>query len=132
MDNALFEELLASVAEMKEIERGERAPAREFGTRPEDVQAIRAKTGLSQDNFAMVIGVKVSTLRSWEQGQRVPAGPARMLLRALSRKPREVVEAIGIVELPPAPKRYVRTASKSTPMRVQEPRAAYRAKRKAR
>jgi putative transcriptional regulator len=55
-----------------------------------DAAAIRAKTGLSQSNFAKQIGVSVATLRNWEQGRRVPDGPAQVLLRMLNEDPRIV------------------------------------------
>jgi putative transcriptional regulator len=50
-----------------------------------DAAAIRVKTGLTQINFAQQIGVSVATLRNWEQGRRVPDGPARVLLALLSK-----------------------------------------------
>jgi putative transcriptional regulator len=52
-----------------------------------DAAAIRAKTGLSQINFAQQIGVSVATLRNWEQGRRVPDGPAQVLLSLLNKDP---------------------------------------------
>jgi putative transcriptional regulator len=52
-----------------------------------DAAAIRAKTGLSQLNFSKQIGVSVATLRNWEQGRRVPDGPAQVLLRMLNQDP---------------------------------------------
>ena len=52
-----------------------------------DSAAIRAKTGLSQANFAKQIGVSVATLRNWDQGRRVPDGPAQVLLRMLNQDP---------------------------------------------
>jgi putative transcriptional regulator len=52
-----------------------------------DATAIRAKTGLSQVNFAQQIGVSVATLRNWEQGRRVPDGPAQVLLSLLNKDP---------------------------------------------
>ena len=48
-----------------------------------DVATIRRKTGLSQNKFADLIGVKPATLRNWEQGRRNPTGPAQALLRIL-------------------------------------------------
>ena len=47
--------------------------------------AIRAKTGLSQDRFARAFQISPYTLRNWEQGRRVPEGPARALLLAIDR-----------------------------------------------
>jgi putative transcriptional regulator len=52
-----------------------------------DAAAIRARTGLSQLNFSKQIGVSVATLRNWEQGRRVPDGPAQVLLRMLNQDP---------------------------------------------
>ena len=52
-----------------------------------DVQAIRARTGLSQAEFAKSIGVKKSTLLNWEQQRRSPDGPARVLLALIDRDP---------------------------------------------
>jgi putative transcriptional regulator len=52
-----------------------------------DVQAIRARTGLSQADFARSIGVKKSTLLNWEQRRRSPEGPARVLLALIDRDP---------------------------------------------
>ena len=63
-----------------------------------DVARIRKRTGLSQPNFADRIGVSVSTLRNWEQGRRVPEGPARVLLGMLDRNPGIVAEVLGVAE----------------------------------
>jgi putative transcriptional regulator len=52
-----------------------------------DVQAIRARTGLSQVEFAKSIGVKKSTLLNWEQRRRSPEGPARVLLALIDKDP---------------------------------------------
>ena len=55
-----------------------------------DVQAIRARTGLSQSEFARSIGVKKGTLLNWEQRRRSPEGPARVLLALIDRDPQIV------------------------------------------
>ncbi len=52
-----------------------------------DVKAIRARTGLSQAQFARSIGVKKATLVNWEQNRRRPQGPARVLLALIARDP---------------------------------------------
>lgn len=62
--------------------------------RPVDVAAIRAKTGLSQDRFAKAFQISPHTLRNWEQGRRVPEGPARALLMAIDRDPQAVMRAL--------------------------------------
>lgn len=55
-----------------------------------DVQAIRARTGLSQAEFAKSIGVKKATLLNWEQHRRSPEGPARVLLALIDKDPKIV------------------------------------------
>ncbi|MEE4349563.1 MAG: helix-turn-helix domain-containing protein [Pacificimonas sp.] len=52
-----------------------------------DVTAIRARTGLSQGQFAKSIGVARGTLINWEHGRRRPAGPARVLLAMIAKQP---------------------------------------------
>jgi putative transcriptional regulator len=61
---------------------------RTFTFRPADVKTVRVKLGKLQSEFALMIGVSVATLRNWEQGRRVPEGPALALLRVASHNPR--------------------------------------------
>ncbi len=60
-----------------------------------DVPAIRARTGLSQAEFARSIGVKKATLRNWEQQRRRPDGPARVLLALIDKDPGIVQRVLG-------------------------------------
>lgn len=60
-----------------------------------DVQAIRARTGLSQTEFARSIGVKKGTLLNWEQRRRSPEGPARVLLALIEKDPRIVQRTLA-------------------------------------
>ncbi|MGB5817767.1 MAG: NadS family protein [Thermoanaerobaculia bacterium] len=89
-----FEELVRSVKQAGRIKRGQLAPSRRFEFEPEDVRSIRQEIGLSQSEFALLIGVSVSTLQNWEQGRRRPEGPARALLRIAATKPRALLEAL--------------------------------------
>jgi putative transcriptional regulator len=59
-----------------------------------DIAAIRKKTGLSQADFARRISVPLAQIRNWEQGRRLPQGPARVLLALLDRNPRIVEETL--------------------------------------
>ncbi len=61
---------------------------------PLDVAAIRAKTGLSQVRFARTFQISAHTVRNWEQGRRVPEGPARALLLAIDRDPEALMRAL--------------------------------------
>ena len=54
----------------------------------------RAGTGLSQAQFAKLIGVSLRTLQEWEQGRKRPSGPAAALLRIVARDP-DVVGALN-------------------------------------
>lgn len=47
----------------------------------------RLKSGLSQAEFATVLGVSKRTLEQWEQGRRKPSGAANTLLRIAERHP---------------------------------------------
>jgi len=43
--------------------------------------------GMSQSEFARLLGVSIRTLQDWEQGRREPSGAARMLLRIAVQSP---------------------------------------------
>ena len=57
------------------------------------VAETRARVGLSQVDFARLLGVSVRTLQEWEQGRRAPSGPARMLLMIAYKNPSALLEA---------------------------------------
>ena len=57
------------------------------------VAGTRGKLGLSQAEFAKLLGISVRTLHHWEQGTRTPTGAARVLLRVASRHPEVVLES---------------------------------------
>ena len=89
-----FEALLTSVRQAGRIQRGEARAARRTTYRPADVKAVRAALGQTQEGFAAMIGVSVATLRNWEQGRRMPEGPALALLRVAAAEPRAVARAL--------------------------------------
>jgi len=84
-----FEQIEARLHEAIAWAKGENVEARvHIGV---DVPAIRAKTGLTQEEFANRLMVSIKTIRNWEQGRRVPDGAARALLRAVDRGPAVVM-----------------------------------------
>jgi putative transcriptional regulator len=88
-------EIIQGLKEIKAWKRGE-AKLKTFTVelpRAADVPAIRKELGLSQDQFALFMGVSVSTLRNWEQERREPQGPARSLLLVAAKQPQAVREA---------------------------------------
>jgi putative transcriptional regulator len=54
--------------------------------------------GLTQEKFAALIQVDLSTLRNWEQGRREPTGPAKALIRAITNDPKHVLKALEVGE----------------------------------
>ena len=54
----------------------------------------RKQTGLSQSQFAALLGVSVRTLQGWEQGRKQPSGAARTLL-AIARTNPQVILAVA-------------------------------------
>ncbi len=54
---------------------------------PEEIQAIRARTKLSQAVFARLLNVSLSSVRQWEQGKRRPTGSTKVLLDLLNKSP---------------------------------------------
>jgi putative transcriptional regulator len=56
---------------------------------------IRARTKLTQAEFAARIGVPIETVRNWEQGKRSPRGPARSLLKVIDRSPELAFAALA-------------------------------------
>ncbi|MCJ7814798.1 MAG: helix-turn-helix domain-containing protein, partial [Xanthomonadales bacterium] len=65
---------------------------------------IRLNSGLSQADFAAVLGVSKRTLEQWEQGLREPSGAARTLLRIAEKHPEvllEVAASSGKINLTP-------------------------------
>ena len=78
-----------------------------FPDRGEIVAALRARFGLSQTDFAALLGISVGTLRNWEQRRRRPDGPAKILLRVAAIHP----EALLSVAKRPTRQRAHRSAA---------------------
>lgn len=90
-----FAALVKSVKQAGKIRRGSMKPSRTIEFRPADIRGIRTKLKLSQGDFALMIGVSVATLQNWEQGRRVPEGPARALLKVAAENPKAVIDALS-------------------------------------
>lgn len=83
----LGEKLLESVRQMK---RGE--AARVTHVTISAARAARQRMELSQSDFAELMGVSVRTLQEWEQGRRIPHGPAMQLLKVATKHPEVLLD----------------------------------------
>ena len=95
MKDAQFDELVLGIRQAGKIRRGETPASRRFEFEAVDIREIRKTLGLSQSEFALLIGISVGTLRNWEQGRRRPEGPARALLRIAATHPEAVLDALS-------------------------------------
>jgi len=59
------------------------------------VRELRRRARLTQLEFASRLGVPVETIRNWEQGKRMPRGPARALLAVIAHAPETVFAALA-------------------------------------
>jgi len=89
-----FEKLVSSLRKDGEIKPNRMKPSRVFEIELPQIKTIREQLRVSQNDFAMMIGVSVRTLQNWEQGRRTPEGPAKALLRVASRNPQAVLDAL--------------------------------------
>ena len=92
--NERFESIRKGGEEAIEWKKGKKTGARVRKYTAMDVAHIRKKTGLSQKEFSGVFLIPLSTLRQWEQGKRVPQGPAQALLRIIDKDAEAAVEAL--------------------------------------
>lgn len=82
----LAAELLQSIKEMK---------GRKTHVVFSPASEARQKTGLSQSQFAALLGVSVRTLQGWEQGRKQPSGAARTLLTIAQNNPKALLDVAG-------------------------------------
>lgn len=80
---------------MKAIREGKLKPARVTKLTSDHPRVVRTQLGMTQEAFARMLGVPVSTLRNWEQGTREPAGAAKALLRVAAKHPNIVRRALA-------------------------------------
>jgi DNA-binding transcriptional regulator YiaG len=60
----------------------------------EDIAEMRARRGLSQREYADLLGLDIRTLQNWEQGRNRPDPAAVSLMRVFDRAPDMVGEAL--------------------------------------
>lgn len=83
------QEILDSIREIK-AGKGKRFRVSD----PEQIVATREAVGLSQAEFALMLGISPRTLQDWEQGRRQPNQPAQSLLTVASKRPDIIREVL--------------------------------------
>ena len=90
------EEILEGIRDIKAGRVGRRYTIHSY-----PIIRAREKSGLSQAQFAALLGVSVRTLQDWEQGRRTPSDAALRLLELAEKHPDILLEP----EAPTGPKR---------------------------
>lgn len=89
-----FTEISAGLSDAIDHAKGKSTKVVEHKPEPLDVKAIRETTGMTQQKFCAAFGISLGTLRHWEQGLRVPRGPARVLLKVVKHNPKAIIDAM--------------------------------------
>jgi putative transcriptional regulator len=92
---SLGERLIESMQQANAWARGEDVPGMRVHI-PEayDVRKMRLRMKLSQKEFAARFGFSLDSIQNWEQGRRIPDGPARTLLAVIAHEPKAVERAL--------------------------------------
>ena len=88
MNERDFDNLVTSIEQAGAIKRGKLQPGRTTQMDPAEIKLIRKKLDKSQSEFALMIGVSVSTLQIGSKDvaiRRVPLGP-------YSRSPQRILK----------------------------------------
>lgn len=94
MTKKAFDKIAEGLTEALSIARGETKPAKLHIPPEIDVRAIRARTGLSQDDFATAFGFTINQIKDWEQGRARPLGGVRAYLLIIERDAKSVLELL--------------------------------------
>ena len=90
-----FDSIKRGLLEAIDHAKGRSPQTRMHRPRSVDVRALRAKVGMTQEQFAARFGFSTATLRHWERGDRSPQGPALVLLNLIDRDPAGVLRTLG-------------------------------------
>ncbi len=86
---AFHRDLLRSVKQMKAGKA-----VRKTRVKVPAVASARYASGLSQAQFAELLGISVRTLQKWEQGAREPSGAAKSLIRIVGKHPEVLADVM--------------------------------------
>jgi putative transcriptional regulator len=94
MSKKVFDQIAEGLNEALAVARGEAEPYRLHIPAEIDVKAIRARTGLSQRDFATTFGFGFDQLKQWEQGRSRPVQALRAYLLLINARPAQMVSAL--------------------------------------
>lgn len=94
--NKFADDLIQGMTEAVAYTKGQTAGSVMHVVDVPDVRAIRRSLHMSQQRFSETYRIPLPTLKNWEQGRRIPDAPAAAYLQAISRRPREVSEALQV------------------------------------
>ena len=95
MSKTAFESIKRGLQEAIAHQQGKAKGVKTYTPSEIDVQALRKRIGLTQEEFASKFSVSLGTLRHWERGDRTPQGPALVLLRVIEKDQRAVLRALA-------------------------------------
>ena len=83
------EEILQGIRDLKAGRTGRRFTVDSYA-----IVRAREKSGLTQAEFAKLLGVSVRTLQDWEQGRREPNAAAQTLIKVAEKHPKVLRELV--------------------------------------
>lgn len=95
MMSEIFDSIKKGAEEAVAWKQGQKTGARVRVYSAMDVAKIRKKTKMTQKEFSTSFSIPLSTLRQWEQGQRVPQGPAQALLKIIDKNAKAALDALN-------------------------------------
>lgn len=91
MGKKAFDKIAKGLNEALAFARGELKPTKLYVPAELDVKMIRARIGLSQEDFAAHFGFTVDQIKAWEQGRARPIGGVRAYLMMIECDPTGVL-----------------------------------------
>jgi putative transcriptional regulator len=83
-------EILQGIRDIKDGRIGRRFTVDSFA-----IVRARENSGLSQSQFAALLGVSIRTLQEWEQGRREPSAAAQTLIKVAEKHPKILRELVA-------------------------------------
>ncbi len=93
MSKNVFDQISEGLNEALAVARGDK-PFKLHVPAEIDVKTIRAKTGLSQRDFASTFGFGLDQLKQWEQGRTRPVQAHRAYLLLINSRPSQTLQAL--------------------------------------